>query len=91
MLIRELHDATRETVGNFFRTILESPLSAKIVLHCLRVLRGAATNYHIQTERRHLREFVISVKTMLIIAFLCYIQIYTTIGDACVSVCVCKI
>ena len=62
MLIQELHDATRETLSNFFRTILKSPLSTKTLLHCLCVLHGAATNYRIQTERPRLRAFVISVK-----------------------------
>ena len=66
MLIQELHDATRET---FFRTILKSPLSAKPLLHCLRVLRGAATNYRIQRERPRLREFVISVKPCTLLHF----------------------
>ncbi len=37
----------------FFRTNLKSPLSAKTLLHCLRVLRGTATNYRIQTESWH--------------------------------------
>ena len=57
-----MHDATRETLSNFFRTILKSPLSAKTLLYCLCVLRGAATNYRIQTERPRLRAFAISVK-----------------------------
>ena len=51
MLIQELHDATRETLSNFFRIMLKSPLSANTLLRCLRVLRGVATNYRIQTER----------------------------------------
>ena len=59
----------------FFRTILKSPLSAKTLLYCLRVLRGAATNYRIQTERPRLREFVISINPCTIVAFLCYAQI----------------
>ena len=69
MLIQELHDATRETLSNFFRTILKSPLSAKTLLHCLRVLRGTANNYHIQTERPRLRAFVISVKPCTLLNF----------------------
>ncbi len=66
MLIQELHDATRET--------LSTPVT-QTLLHCLRVLRGAATNYRIQTERRRLRAFLISVKPAHIVAFLCYTQI----------------
>ena len=71
MLIQELHDATRETLSNFFRTILKSPLSAKTLLHCLCVLRGAATNYRIQTERPRLRlrAFAISVKPCTLLHF----------------------
>ena len=69
MQIQELHDATRETLSNFFRTILKSPLSAKTLLHCLRVLRGNATNYRIQTERPRLRAFVISVKPCTLLHF----------------------
>ena len=53
MLIHELHDATRDTMGNFFRTILISPLSAKTLLHYLRVLRGAATNVIIITFKQN--------------------------------------
>ena len=69
MQIQELHDATRETLSNFVRTILKARLSAKTVLHCLRVLRGAATNYRIQTERRRLRTFVISVRPCTLLHF----------------------
>ena len=67
MLIQKLHDSTRETLSNFFRTILKSPLSAKTLLHY--VLHGAATNYRIQTERRSLRELVISVKPCTLLHF----------------------
>ena len=67
MLIQELYDATRETLINLFRTIFKSPLSAKTLLHCLRVLRGAATNYRIPTERRRLRVFVISVEPCILL------------------------
>ena len=38
-------------------------------MHCLRVLRGAATNYRIQTERPRLRAFVISVKPWTLLHF----------------------
>ncbi len=70
MLIQELHDATSwETLSNFFRTILKSPMSAKTLLHCLRLLRGTATNYRIQTERPRLRAFVISVKPCTLLHF----------------------
>ena len=69
MLIQELHDATRETLSNFFRTILKSPLSVKTLLHCLRVLRGDATNYRIQTEPPRLRAFAISVKPCTLLHF----------------------
>ncbi len=53
----------------FFITILKSPLSAKTLLHCLCVLRGAATNYRIQTERPSLRAFAISVKPCTLLHF----------------------
>ncbi len=82
-LNQELHDATRETLSNLFRTILKSPLSAKTSLHCLRVLRGAATNYSIQTERRRLRGFVISVKPCTLLRFFCYTQIIYNTNTSC--------
>ena len=69
MLIQELYDATRETLSNFFRTILKSPLSAKTLFHCLRVLRGDAANYRIQTERPRLLAFAISVKPCTLLHF----------------------
>ena len=78
MLIQELHDATRETLSHFFRTILKSPMSAKTLLHCLRVLRGTANNYRIQTERPS-AIICYFCKTMHIIEFLCCTQIYTII------------
>ena len=53
----------------FFRTILKSPLSAKTLLHCSRILRGVATGYRIQTERPRLRAFVISVKPCTLLHF----------------------
>ena len=43
MLIQELHDATRET--------LSTPVT-QTLLHCLRVMRVAATICRIQTEYR---------------------------------------
>ena len=78
MLIQELHEATRETLSNFFRTILKSQLSAKTLLHSLRVLRGAATNYRIQTERPRLRAFVISVRPCTLLHFFVIHKYYIT-------------
>ena len=56
-------------IEQFFRTILKSPLSAKTLLHCLCVLRAAATNYRIQTERPRLRAFAIYVKPWTLLHF----------------------
>ena len=53
----------------FLTTVLKSPLSAKIIFQWLREMRGYATNYRVQTERRHLRTFVISVKLGILLYF----------------------
>ena len=75
MLIQELHDATRETLSNFSRTILKSPLSAKTLLHCLRVF--ARRRYYLSHSNRTPASASICYlcKTMHIIAFLCCTQI----------------
>ncbi len=62
MLIQELHDASRETLSNFFYNRFKITPVSQNILQCLREMRGAATNYRMQTERHLLRAFAISVK-----------------------------
>ena len=53
--------------------VLNSALSAKQIVQCLREICVAATNYRIQTKRRRLRAFVISLKAgTLYIVIQCY-------------------